>query len=102
MTQAIQVGAKGIVLKVQVIDENGTEVPVDGAILFHFESPGGTDYEVTGVIEDAAEGRVAYQFSDGDGVGETAGVWQYQVELDLSGGWAGRTTIETFEAVANL
>lgn len=102
MTQTIQVGTKGLVIRVQVIDENGSEVPVDGTPVFHFESPSGVDIEVNGVITDAAEGRVAYVLSGGDGVGESAGVWEYQVELDLDSGWAGRTSVGTFEAVANL
>jgi hypothetical protein len=102
MTQKMQVGAKGLVLKVQIVDEAGEPVALDGTPVFHFEGPGNDDIEVNGVVDDADLGIAAYVLSDGDGVGETAGTWKYQVELDLDSGWAGRTTVAQFEAVVNL
>lgn len=102
MTQSIQVGTKGLTVTVAIVDEDGQPVPLDGTPVFHFESPAGVDYEVNGVVDSVDEFQAIYVLSDGDGVGETAGTWSYQVELDLSSGWTGRSTVGTFEAVANL
>ncbi len=100
--QKIQVGAKGITVTATIVDEDGAPVVLDGTPVFHFEAPAGTDVEVNGAIGDADAGQAVYVLSAGDGVGETAGTWKYQVELDLASGWAGRSTVAQFEAVANL
>jgi hypothetical protein len=102
MTQTIQVGAKGLRVVVAIVDEDGQPVPLDGTPVFHFESPAGADIEVNGVVDSVDDWLAVYVLSDGDGVGETAGTWSYQVELDLDSGWTGRSTVGTFEAVANL
>lgn len=100
--QKIQVGAKGLAIVVTIVDEDGSPVVLDGTPVFHFESPSETDIAVNGAIQDADAGRAVYILSNGDGVGEEAGAWRYQVELDLSSGWSGRSTIGVFDAVANL
>lgn len=102
MTQSIQVGTKGVRVVAYVVDENGQPVPLDGTPVFHFESPAGVDYEVNGTIDPVDDWLAVYVLSAGDNVGDTAGTWEWQVELDLDSGWAGLTSVGSFEAVANL
>lgn len=103
MAQEIQLGVKGVPVRVQVLDEAGAAVPVDGPILFRFAPPdGAAAIEVAGVIQTAAEGRVAYVLQDGDGIAEAAGTWKYQVDLELTSGFDGKTTAGTFEVLYNV
>lgn len=98
----MQVGVKGMTIQAEIVDEDGAPVALDGTVIFHFEGPDAVDIEVTGSIEDAPGGVAAYLLADGDGVGEIVGKWKYQVELDLTSGWTGKTEVKRFEAVANL
>lgn len=100
--QTMQVGTKGLTLRVKVVDQAGAAVPLSGAPEFYFEGPTGVDLNHTGTIDPADDTVAVYVLQTGDGVGEVAGTWRYQVLLDLDSGWNGYTELGSFEALHNL
>lgn len=99
----MKVGDTSPDIEIQCQDSDGNPVDISGAnVQFHMVPQGGTTLEVdsSATITDAANGKVKYEWADGD-TALTAQVYDAEFEVTFAPG-TGDEAIETFPNTGNI